>query len=125
MNAAIRAYSALGTEPSAVRTDRGTEYEVFLRVTRELKILAKDPNGSFPRLVASLHRNRSLWTLLATEVSSPDNQLPEELRAKIFYLSEFVSHQTSQILSKKSDVQVLIDLNLTVMKGLGEAGGSK
>ncbi|WP_081805355.1 flagellar biosynthesis regulator FlaF [Actibacterium mucosum] len=101
----------------AVRTPRTTEYELFSRVTSQLKVAAED-KANFPALAAALHANRRLWTTLAADVAEPGNQLPEQLRAQLFYLAQFTQHHTSQVLSGAESPEPLIEVNTAVMRGL-------
>ncbi len=113
------------------RTGRGAEYEVFARITRRLRQAqagaqagAQLRNG-FADLVQALHDNRSLWTALAADVAMAANGLPAELRARIFYLSQFTAHHTRRVLAGEASAEVLIDVNTAVMRGLrGEGEGA-
>lgn len=110
------AYAATAT---TVRTPRGTEYEAIARITSSLKAGASAP---FSRLVQALHDNRKLWTLLAADVSDDQNALPSEVRAQVFYLAEFVSQHTSKVLQQAGSVDVLIDINSAILRGLKPKG---
>lgn len=115
MNQALRAY---GGHQSPVRTGRQAEHQVFSTVTARLTAAARTP-GNLSCLAAALHDNRRLWTRLAVEVADGDNGLPQDLRARIFYLAEFTHHHSQRILSGEGDPQVLVDINAAVMRGLG------
>lgn len=118
------ARSAYSDAAIPTRTGRGTEYEVFARVTRRLR-QAQTGDGGFPALVRALHDNRSLWTTLAADVAAGTNGLPAGLRARIFYLSQFTTHHTRRILAGEASADVLIDINTAVMRGLrGEGEGA-
>lgn len=105
----------------STRTGRGTEYEVFVQVTHRLKSAAQG-DGDFNALVQALHDNRALWTALAADVAIETNELPAGLRAQIFYLAEFTTHQTRRILAGEAGADVLIDINTAVMRGLRGTG---
>lgn len=117
MNAHLLARSAYSGAATPTRTGRGTEYELFARVTRRLRD-AQSGDGDFNALVRALHDNRSLWTVLAADVSVETNELPKPLRARIFYLSEFTTQHTRRVLAGEASVDVLIDINTAVMRGL-------
>ena len=117
MNALQMAKTAYAANQTPIRTPRGTEYEAFARVTHRLKSAGRDETP-FPELAAALHANRQLWTLLAADVAEPDNALPTNLRARVFYLAEFTAHQTSKILRGVETVDVLVEINTAVMRGL-------
>ncbi len=116
MNAAQMAQTAYSTSAAPIRTDRGVEYDVFSRVTFRLQSVNADANYS--DFAQALHENRKLWTLLAVDVSDPENELPQQLRAQIFYLAEFSLLHTSKVLAGKADAQALVDINKAVMLGL-------
>jgi flagellar protein FlaF len=115
------AKTAYSGATNSTRTGRGTEYEIFAQVTHRLKSAAQG-NGDFNALVRALHDNRALWTVLAADVATETNQLPAALRAQMFYLAEFTTHQTRRILSGAAGAEVLIDINTAVMRGLGSTG---
>ena len=110
------AQTGYASAQAPIRTDRGTEYEAFARTTGALK--SAKVKDSFPALAEALHENRRLWTLLATSVADKDNQLPQQLRAQLFYLAEFTLQHTDKVLNKTADVDVLIEINTSIMKGL-------
>lgn len=123
MNTLDQARRAYGPATSPVRTGKDLEHQLFREVTAELSRAAA-PDAPFPGLVEALERNRRVWTHVAASVAAPDNALPEDLRARLFYLSEFVTHQTRRLLRREGEVQPLIDLNLSVMRGLSGAAGA-
>ena len=109
------AYSAPG-QPT--RTLRGTEYELFARITHRLKTALTLKSAAFATLVSALHDNRQLWIALAADVADGSNALPANLRAQIFYLSEFTAVQTRKVLAGKAGAEVLVDINTAIMRGL-------
>ena len=118
MNALDQARTAYASPAAPVRTARGTEYDAFARVTRALRAGTGGPRRLDPALVNALHQNRRLWTLLASNVAETSNALPAQLRAQIFYLAEFTSKHTSDVLSGRADAEVLIEINTAIMQGL-------
>jgi len=105
-----------------IRTARGTEYEVLARITHSLKKANLNAKSGFPDLVSALHDNRQLWSTFAVDVADPRNGLPQDLRAKIFFLAEFTIAHTSKILSGTGKVAPLIDINTAIMAGLRGQG---
>lgn len=122
MNAAALAQSAYSAPTTPTRTDRGIEYEVFARVTRNISKAIAAGGGGFAQLVGSLHQNRQLWMVLAADVANDANTLPEQLRAQIFYLAEFTDIQTRKVLSGTAGAEALVEINTAIMRGLREAG---
>ena len=121
MNALDQARSAYAATAAPVRTPRATEYDAFARITRRLKAAGRDRHD-FPALAAAITENRKLWALLAAEVAETGNALPDDLRARIFYLAEFTVHQSRRILRGEATADVLVEINAAVMRGLSEPG---
>lgn len=122
MNAHSLAKTAYSNPGQPTRTPRGTEYDLFARITHRLKTaLAVDKSG-FSTLVRALHDNRQLWTALAADVADGDNGLPASLRAQIFYLCEFTAQHTTKVLLGAAKADVLVDINTAVMRGLRKEG---
>ncbi|MBL9059767.1 MAG: flagellar biosynthesis regulator FlaF [Mangrovicoccus sp.] len=117
MNAFDMARTAYSPANAAVRTPQSNEYEAFVRVTRRLKA-ADRPDAPFPEIVQALHENRRLWTFIATSVADGDNALPSDLRARLFYLGQFVEHHSRLVLRGEGALGVLVDINAAVMRGL-------
>lgn len=118
MNATHQALSAYGRGSRPFKSTRGVELDVFTEVTRAIEFAAGLGKSGFPQLVAALHSNRKLWTTLAADVSSPNNELPSSIRAQIFYLAEFVGVHTTKVLKGEAAVDTLKEINLSVMRGL-------
>ncbi|QFU10295.1 flagellar biosynthesis regulatory protein FlaF [Rhodobacteraceae bacterium THAF1] len=113
MNASLMAHAGYAATNSSIRTPRSIEYDVFAKATTALR---KAESAS--EKAHAIADNRALWTILATEVADPQNGLPKELRARIFYLSEFVTHHSSRVLRGEIGTEALIDVNTTIMSGL-------
>lgn len=120
MNATILAQAAYSASAAPLRTSRGTEHDVFSKITRRLR--QSNSAGGYAGFVQALHDNRQLWTLLAVDVADQDNGLPQQLRAQIFYLAEFTLLHTSKVLAGEAGPEALIDINNTIMQGLRQPG---
>ncbi|MGD9917179.1 MAG: flagellar biosynthesis regulator FlaF [Paenirhodobacter sp.] len=125
MNATILAKTAYANPGQPTRTARGTEYELFARITHRLKQACIDTDGNFSVLARALYENRRLWTALAADVALPANELPEQLRARLFYLNEFTQAHSRKVLSGEASAEVLIDINTAIMRGLRREGGAE
>ena len=111
------AYSS-GTE--TLNTPRGTEYDALSRITRRLVAAAKHGRRGFVHMAHAVHENRRLWTLLAAGVADQDNALPEDLRARVFYLAQFTDQHSRLVLRGKASISPLIEVNTAVMRGLNQ-----
>ncbi|WP_146592337.1 flagellar biosynthesis regulator FlaF [Puniceibacterium confluentis] len=118
MNAHSLAQRAYSATVSSTRSERSTEYELIAQVTHRLKSAAQKEQRGFPQLAAALHDNGRLWTTLAVDVSSSENELPQELRARIFYLAEFIRHHTRRVLKGEAKVGPILEINVAVLRGL-------
>ena len=79
----------------------------------------------FPSLAVALTENLQLWSALAADVAEAGNGLPAQLRAQLFYLYEFTASHTRAVLDGRGSVEVLVDINTAVMRGLrGDGGGT-
>lgn len=96
---------------------RGVEYQAFARVTRDLSEYRLD-ESQFAQFAKALNDNLRLWTVLGVDVAREGNALPAELRSKIFYLFEFTHQHTQKVMRGEAEVDVLLDINKAVMRGL-------
>ena len=103
---------------------RETEYRLFAEVTRALMEAARADRSDLKARITALDWNRRLWAALAADCASPHNRLPEGTRASIISLSLFVSRQTSQTIRSQGDLDLLIELNRSIMQGLTPGGGA-
>ncbi|AUC53580.1 flagellar biosynthesis regulator FlhF [Sagittula sp. P11] len=118
MNVQTQALRAYAQNARTTQTPRGTEYELIARVTHRIKAAAEAGPMAYPKLVEALSDNQRLWTTLAIDVADDGNALPQDLRARIFYLAEFVQQQTSKVLTRKGRITPLLEINAAILKGL-------
>jgi flagellar protein FlaF len=106
------------------KTPRSLEYDLLARITKRLAQAAAARRENFPALMAALDENLRLWSTLASDVADSGNTLPSKLRAQLFYLYEFTNLHSKAVRADKGSVEVLVDINTAVMRGLrGEGGG--
>jgi len=118
VNALRHAKQAYSAAKSPTRTVKNLEYDAIARITHKLVSAAdKGPEG-FNTLVAAPTDNRRLWTIFMADIASPNNQLPQELKEHLVYLTEFTRHHTSKVLARKADIKPLVDINTAIMRGL-------
>lgn len=121
MTAISLAKAAYSGTNQAVQSPRGTEYALFSQVTQRLKDAIANKETNYSALVAAVHQNRLLWTRMAGSVADSDNALPQELRARLFFLAEFTDRHSRAVLSSNVDASVLVDINRAIMAGLRPA----
>ncbi|MEM9430996.1 MAG: flagellar biosynthesis regulator FlaF [Pseudomonadota bacterium] len=119
MNSAALARTAYRQTTAIAASERTVEYRVFAKVTAELAAAGQsDDAAAFPRLAEAIASNRRLWTVLASNVASNDNQLPDALRAQIISLANFTWEHSKKVLRRKAGVGPLVDVNTAIMRGL-------
>ena len=114
----ILARNAYGRPEGATRSQRSIEYDLFARTTQRLTAADARRGEDYPAFVAALHDNTRLWRALAVDVADPGNQLPGDLRARLFYLYEFTVEHSRKLLGGEGSAGVLVDINTAVMRGL-------
>lgn len=118
------ARNAYGRPEGAVRSPRSIEYDLFARMTQRLVAAWQGRSGNLPVLAEALNENTRMWRVLALDVAGPGNGLPPDLRARLFYLYEFTAEYSRGLLAGTGSIEVLVDINTAVMRGLrGEAPG--
>lgn len=118
MNAQTLAQRAYSQADASTRTDRSVEYELLARITHRIKTAAETGPSAYPQLVEALYDNRRFWTALAIDVADPNNKLPKELRAQVFYLSEFIQAHTGKVLARKARLAPILEINASILRGL-------
>lgn len=113
---AVSAPSSHGYGIQVTRTPRDTEYDAFARVTRLLRKAAA--NDSRLEIIEAVDRNNRLWTILASDLISEENKLPDDAKAGLLSLADFSLRHGRAVMFHKHSTDVLIDINLSVMKGL-------
>jgi flagellar protein FlaF len=111
----IQAYQ---TTAQKTESPRQTEYRAFTVATRALIDASALPATEVGRRGEALARNRRLWGLLAADCAADGNVLPQALRAQIISLSIFVDRHSSAVMREGAAMDVLIDINRTIMQGL-------
>jgi len=111
-------YQAYQTTSSRTEDPRSTEYRLMGQVTRALLDVKDAPKTEIKKRAEALDWNRRVWSAFAADCASNHNNLPESLRASIISLSIFISKETSAAMRGEGDLDVLIDINRTIMQGL-------
>ncbi len=125
MSALTQPKTGYAPPDATLRPMRSIEYEALARVTKLLAAAWPKRKDDFPALADALHQNLTLWSTLAADVASTGNGLPASLRAQLFYLYEFSERHSRAVLDGQATVDVLIDINSAVMRGLrGHGGGA-
>jgi len=123
VNAFDLAQSAYRPTGASTRSEASIEYEALARVTRRIQAAANADAVVPHDLYAALHDNLRLWTVIAEAVADAGNALPEELRARLFYLAEFTLKHTRLVFRREAKPDILLEINRSVMRGLRQQPG--
>lgn len=69
-------------------------------------------------MIEAAAASMELWTTLAADLADDGNALPDQLRASLISLSIFALRQGQMVMSGERQPDALIDVNLSIMKGL-------
>ena len=103
---------------------RQAEYRLFGQVTRALMEASQAERYDFRKRIDALDWNRRLWAVLASDCSSPTNQLPIPVRAQIISLSLWINKHSSSVMRGEEPWEPLIEVNRMMMNGLGGGDAS-
>lgn len=118
------AYRAYGQVTRRTATGRALEYAVFEQITRDLQSVHDDGGANSGAWGDAIYRNLQLWTIIATDLLSADNALPDETKAGLISLSEFVRRTCLKVLSGSEGLADVIEVNRTIMAGLDGSAAS-
>ena len=121
-----KARAGYGAAATPARPPRASEYDLIARVTAQLKAAEAKGVDGFAMLARAVHDNQRLWTMLAIDVASDGNAMPDALRMRIVYLAEFTRQHSRKVLGRKARVTPLVEINTTILRGLrGDVGGGE
>lgn len=115
------AYTSASTAP--IKTPRRLEFDALAKISHRLRRALMKGKSDFPGLAEALHDNRRIWTMFAAAVAEDDNELPADLRGRIFYLFQVTDEFTKKVLRGEDDGAVLIEINAAILRGLGHGDG--
>lgn len=98
---------------------RETEGRALLEAARRLDSSRQEPFDK-SLMLETVRLNWRLWTIFQSEASSPESPLPDEIKANVVKLCNFVDKHTVQILSDADPdkLDVLININRNIAAGL-------
>lgn len=116
MNVTTLAHRGYAPTSAPLKSARRAEYDVIGRITS--RMMSAMQSKDFNKLVHAMHENRTLWRKLALDVIHPDNLLPDDLRARLIYLSEFTEQHTRKVLAREASATPLVEVNTAILRGL-------
>ena len=113
----MKGYAAYAKVKPTKEGYRDLEYKVLGTVTGALIKANKQGTELSDKFNAVLW-NEKVWNAFRCDLSSPDNQLPDELKASLISLAIWVSKETNRVMDHLADLDGLISINRQVMAGL-------
>ncbi len=125
MTAQSMAVRSLYSRPEAPqKTPRALEYDLLAQITQRLNTASAQRRSNYAGMLTALDDNLRLWSVLAADVAETSNGLPAKLRAQLFYLYEFTAKHSRAVRNDGASIDVLVDINTAVMRGLRGDGGA-
>ncbi len=115
---ASNAAAAYAKVTKSVLGPRDIELRIFRQTNGKLMAARDNPNAPFSDLADAVHVNTQLWTMLAVDVLSDENTLPDTLRGQIASLAIYSQKTGRAVLRKEADINDLIAVNQTIIAGL-------
>ena len=106
------------------KTPRNLEYDLLARITQRLTAAWALRRTNYAAMLSALDDNLRMWSVLAADVAETSNGLPAKLRAQLFYLYEFTAKHSRAVRDDGASIEVLVDINTAVMRGLRGDGGT-
>ena len=72
--------------------------------------------------IQAVHKNTELWSALAFDLVEPGNALPDHVKAGLISLAGFAVRHGQAVMAGSATTDPLIDINLSVMRGLRGEG---
>ena len=119
------AQNAYTQNPTAVRSFRDIEYGAIAKTTQNLITAYKNKDSNYVGLIEALYKNELLWSTLVADVASPGNKLPDEIKKGIIYLYKFITDHSQKIRSGISNIDSLIEINRSILRGLKNEGAQQ
>lgn len=119
LQAAVNAYQSIDKE---TMTGRETEARVLTRGA--LKLLDCQKHWDQPdrnnKLDEALKYNQRIWSIFQTEVSKPDNPLPQNIKLNILNLSRFIDQRIFDTMAfpDSQKLNIIIRINQNIAAGL-------
>jgi flagellar protein FlaF len=104
-------------------TPQGARERERQAIDRSIEMLeAADKAGPQSReSIEALHYLRRLWGLLMEDLSKPENDLPERLRADLISIGLWIMREAEDIrLEKSSNFRGIIEVSQNIRDGLAE-----
>jgi len=109
------------TSQVAAVSPRELEANLLMKAAAKLQLIKDEwDESSLAEKDDVLVYNRKLWTILVTSATSPESELPQDIKNNIASLGIFVFKQTMSIITSDdvNKIGVLININRAIAEGL-------
>ena len=110
-----RVYSQVSRKTASEHVN---ELAVFEQITGELEAIAHADRPNPAAWGDAITRNMQLWTIVSADLMKPENALPEETKQGLMQLGLFVLTHSQKVLAGDEEMDVLIDINRSIIEGL-------
>ena len=117
----MKGYAAYAKVQPTNEGYRDLEYKVLGAVTGAL-IKANEEGSELSDKFNAILWNEKVWHAFRCDLSSPKNELPEDLKASLISLAIWVSKETNRVMDHLAGLDGLISINRQVMAGLAPKG---
>ena len=96
------------------------EVQALIKPASVLNAVKENWDSRIGELNDALERNRKLWTIIVSAMQEESCPQPKEIRINIINLGMFIFKRTMDIMidPKPESLNVLIDINMNIAKGL-------
>lgn len=115
------AFKAYGEVKQRTAGEKEIEFALFRQITDALTQASEAEDVQPADWADAVHRNQQLWTTIAVDLLHPGNALPDEMKRSLLYLAEFVRQTSMKIMAGEGEIADLIEINQSIMNGLGGA----
>jgi flagellar protein FlaF len=105
--------------------DRGEDpREIEIRAFAHVNALLAGARGA-PARIAALHTNHKLWSILLSDLVSPGNAMPRELKGRLASLAIWAQRESLRLMdAPDAPVDALMQVNRDMADGLAAQRGS-
>lgn len=112
------AYKAYGEATTRTASDKQIELALFQQITEALRTVARQEDPALADWADAINRNQQLWSIIATDLLSDANKLPNDTKTSLIQISKFVRQHSLKVLAREATLDDLIEVNETIIAGL-------
>lgn len=113
-------YSAYQQRAQAAADPLELEFRAFSEVTSRL-MRANEEGAPAKQRISALADNILLWSILTSDLATPGNAYPKELRAKLISLGIWAQKTSRAAMRTAGSLSPLIEVNRNIAEGLAQA----